>query len=157
LIGEDPNGIPNNLIPYVARVAGGQLPHLNVWGNDYPTPDGTGVRDYIHVLDLALGHRAALDYLAQHRQVCEVFNLGTGQGTSVLQMVHAFEVASGKKIPLRIAPRRPGDIAECWAKTDKALRVLGWQSKLGVSEMCRSTWAYQKNIEILASAGGQIG
>jgi UDP-glucose 4-epimerase len=156
LIGEDPNGIPNNLMPYVARVASGQLPHLNVWGNDYPTPDGTGVRDYIHVVDLAQGHRAAIDYLAANSHVCEVFNLGTGQGTSVLQMVRSFEAASGQIIPLQIAPRRPGDVAECWANPAKAKRVLGWQAELGVGEMCESTWSYQKNIKILGTGGPAV-
>lgn len=154
LIGEDPNGIPNNLMPYVARVAAGKLPHLNVWGNDYPTPDGTGVRDYIHVLDLALGHAAALDYLAQHPSTCEVFNLGTGHGTSVLQMVRAFEAASGQAIQLQMAPRRPGDVAECWANPDKALKLLGWQTKSDVDEMCESTWSYQKNSRIIFGSNG---
>ncbi len=142
LIGEDPNGIPNNLMPYMARVAAGQLPYLNVWGNDYPTPDGTGVRDYIHVQDLAQGHRAALDYLAKHPQTCEVFNLGTGQGTSVLQMVRAFEKAIGQSIPMQIGPRRHGDVAECWADPAKAKALLGWQAQHGLAEMCESGWAF---------------
>ncbi|TSE27916.1 UDP-glucose 4-epimerase [Tepidimonas aquatica] len=142
LIGEDPNGIPNNLMPYIARVAAGRLPHLNVWGDDYPTPDGTGVRDYIHVMDLAEGHRAALDHLARSPQPCEVFNLGTGQGTSVLQMVRAFEQASGQRVPYRIAARRPGDVAACWADPAKAQRVLGWRATHDVHDMCASAWAY---------------
>jgi UDP-glucose 4-epimerase len=142
LIGEDPNGIPNNLMPFIARVAVGRLPHLNVWGNDYATPDGTGVRDYIHVQDLAQGHRAALDYLAKHPQTCEVFNLGTGQGTSVFQMVEAFEHASGQTIPMQIAPRRHGDVAECWADPAKAKILLGWQAEHGLTEMCESGWAF---------------
>ena len=144
LIGEDPNGTPNNLMPYVARVAAGQLPHLNVWGNDYPTPDGTGVRDYIHVVDLAQGHQAALHHLATPQALpCDVFNLGTGQGTSVLQMVHAFEHASGRPVPVHMAPRRPGDVAECWANPAKAQRILGWHAGRGLADMCHSAWAFQ--------------
>lgn len=154
LIGENPNGIPNNLMPYVSRVATGQLPHLNLWGNDYPTLDGTGVRDYIHVVDLAHGHRAALEYLGKKGSVCEVFNLGTGQGTSVLQMVCNFEAACGKSIPVEIGPRRSGDVAECWANPEKAKRLLGWQAKLSVGEMCRSTWAYQKNTRNIEAMDG---
>ena len=142
LIGEDPKGIPNNLMPYVAQVASGKLSHLNVWGVDYPTPDGTGIRDYIHVMDLAKGHAAALDYLGQHHSTCEVFNLGTGLGTSVFEMVKAFEQASGKPIPLQIAPRRPGDVAECWANPAKAQNLLGWQARLGLSDMCESGWCF---------------
>lgn len=140
LIGEDPGGIPNNLMPYIARVAAGQLPHLNVWGNDYPTEDGTGVRDYLHVMDLAEGHRAALEHLAQTDLPCDVFNLGTGQGTSVLQMVRAFEEASGRPVPYRIAARRPGDVAACWADPAKAQRVLGWRATRSLREMCGSAW-----------------
>lgn len=147
LIGEDPLGIPNNLMPYIARVAAGQLEQLAVFGNDYPTPDGTGVRDYIHVMDLAEGHRAALDYLAAHpggAGAC-TWNLGTGQGYSVLEMVEAFAAASGKDIPYRIAPRRAGDIAAFYADPGKAARELGWQARRSLAEMCASTWQFQQN------------
>jgi len=143
LIGEDPNGIPNNLMPYVARVATGQLPHLHVWGNNYPTPDGTGVRDYIHVMDLAEGHRAALDHLGLTQQPYDIFNLGTGQGSSVLQMVQAFEQASGQRIAYQVAARRPGDVASCWADPSKAQRLLGWQTHRNLSQMCASAWGFQ--------------
>lgn len=142
LMGEDPRDIPNNLMPYIARVAVGTLPYLNVFGNDYPTPDGTGVRDYIHVTDLATGHMAALDYAAAHTGV-EVFNLGTGTGYSVLDMVHAFSRACGRDIPYRIAPRRSGDIAACYADATKAKEVLGWSARLGIDDMCRSAWNWQ--------------
>ena len=142
LMGEDPRDIPNNLMPYIARVAVGTLPYLNVFGNDYPTPDGTGVRDYIHVTDLATGHMAALGYAASHTGV-EVFNLGTGTGYSVLDMVHAFSRACGKDIPYRIAPRRSGDIAACYADVTKAKEVLGWSARLGIDDMCRSAWNWQ--------------
>lgn len=142
LIGEDPNGIPNNLMPYIARVAAGRLPHLNIWGNDYPTPDGTGIRDYIHVMDLAEGHLAALQHLPQQTQACEVFNLGTGCGTSVLEMVRVFERASGRPVPYRIAARRPGDVAACWADPTKAQQVLGWRATRTLEEMCASAWRF---------------
>ena len=142
LMGEDPRDIPNNLMPYIARVAVGTLPYLNVFGNDYPTPDGTGVRDYIHVTDLAAGHMAALGYAAAHTGV-EVFNLGTGTGYSVLDMVHAFSRACGKDIPYRIAPRRSGDIAACYADVTKAREVLGWSARLDIDDMCRSAWNWQ--------------
>ena len=142
LMGEDPRDIPNNLRPYIARVAVGTLPYLNVFGNDYPTPDGTGVRDYIHVTDLATGHMAALGYAASHTGV-EVFNLGTGTGYSVLDMVHAFSRACGKDIPYRIAPRRSGDIAACYADVTKAKEVLGWSARLDIDDMCRSAWNWQ--------------
>ena len=142
LMGEDPRDIPNNLMPYIARVAVGTLPYLNVFGNDYPTPDGTGVRDYIHVTDLATGHMATLDYAAAHTGV-EVFNLGTGTGYSVLDMVHAFSRACGRDIPYRIAPRRSGDIAACYADATKAKEVLGWSARLGIDDMCRSAWNWQ--------------
>lgn len=142
LMGEDPRDIPNNLMPYIARVAVGTLPYLNVFGNDYPTPDGTGVRDYIHVTDLATGHMATLDYAAAHTGV-EVFNLGTGTGYSVLDMVHAFSRACGRDIPYRIAPRRSGDIATCYADVTKAKEVLGWSARLGIDDMCRSAWNWQ--------------
>lgn len=146
LIGEDPQGIPNNLMPFIARVAAGQLDELAVFGNDYLTSDGTGVRDYIHVMDLAEGHRAALDYLSTHGDARTPFiwNLGTGQGYSVLEIVNAFEAATGKSIPHRTAPRRPGDIAACYAQTDKAARELGWRAVRTLAEMCASTWRYQE-------------
>lgn len=143
-IGEDPNGVPNNLMPYIARVAVGRLPVLNVWGNDYPTADGTGVRDYIHVMDLAEGHRAALDHLARMAQPLDIFNLGTGSGTSVLQMVAAFEAASGQRVPYRIAPRRAGDVAACWADPSKAQRVLGWRASRTLDDMCASVWRFMQ-------------
>lgn len=140
-IGEDPRGIPNNLMPFVQQVAVGRRPVLTVFGNDYQTKDGTGVRDYIHVMDLSDGHTAALDKLFKTKDLgCEVYNLGTGQGTSVLEMVAAFEKASGKKIPLRIADRRPGDVETVYASTEKAERELNWKAKYGVEEMCRDQW-----------------
>lgn len=142
LIGEDPNGIPNNLLPYIAQVAVGKLPELAVFGNDYPTPDGTGVRDYIHVVDLAEGHLRALEAL-QTRTGAHVWNLGTGQGYSVLDMVRAFEAASGKPVPYRVAPRRPGDIATCYADPAKAERELGWKARRGLDEMMRDAWRWQ--------------
>lgn len=142
LIGEDPRDIPNNLMPYIAKVAAGKLPFLNVFGDDYPTPDGTGVRDYLHVVDLAKGHAAAIDYAEKHAGT-EIFNLGTGEGYSVFDMLHAFERACGKELPYKIAPRRPGDIAECFADPAKAQRVLGWRAELGIDEMCRSSWSWQ--------------
>lgn len=144
LIGEDPNGIPNNLLPYVAQVAAGKLPCLTVFGDDYDTPDGTGVRDYIHVVDLALGHLAALNYVEDHAGA-EAVNLGTGQGTSVLEIVHAFERASGRPVPYRIATRRPGDIASCYADTHKAAKLLNWHATRNIDDMCRDTWNFAKN------------
>lgn len=144
LIGEAPNGIPNNLMPYISQVAVGRREHLSVFGNDYPTPDGTGVRDYIHVVDLARGHVAALAWAAEHGGT-EVFNLGTGHGSSVLELVSAFERATGVPVPYVIAPRRAGDIAECWADPGKAERLLGWRATLGLDEMCRDSWNWQKN------------
>ncbi len=142
LIGEDPNGIPNNLVPYIAQVAVGKLEKLHVYGGDYPTPDGTGVRDYIHVVDLALGHVAALKKLEQG---CGLFvcNLGTGKGYSVLDILHAYEKACGKTLPYVMAPRRPGDIAECYADPTKAREELGWEAKYGIEEMCASSWKWQ--------------
>jgi len=142
LIGEDPSGLPNNLMPFVARVAAGKLPHVNVFGNDYPTPDGTGVRDYIHVVDLAKGHLAALDFLGRESG-WHAINLGTGKGSSVLEMIRAFEKASGRPVPYRIAPRRPGDVACVYAKTDKAAQVLGWRAERTLEDMCASTWKWQ--------------
>lgn len=141
LIGEDPKGIPNNLMPYVAKVAHGELPYLNVFGNDYPTPDGTGVRDYIHVMDLAEGHLAALEHIDSYG--VEAINLGTGVGYSVLDMVKAFEKASGKPVPYKIAPRRPGDIAACYASPEKAARELNWRAKRNLEDMCRDLWNFQ--------------
>ncbi|MBR6750688.1 MAG: UDP-glucose 4-epimerase GalE [Clostridia bacterium] len=143
LIGEDPKGIPNNLMPYVAKVAHGELPYLNVFGNDYDTPDGTGVRDYIHVMDLAEGHLAALEYIDNYG--VEPINLGTGVGYSVLDMVKAFEKASGKPVPYKIAPRRPGDIATCYALPDKAKKEIKWSAKRNLDDMCRDLWNFQKN------------
>jgi UDP-glucose 4-epimerase len=142
LIGEDPNGIPNNLLPYISRVAAGKLPELAIFGNDYPTPDGTGVRDYIHVVDLAEGHLYALKAI-KVRAGAHVWNLGTGQGYSVLQIIRAFEAASGKSVPYRIAPRRPGDIAICYADPTKAECDLGWKAKRGLDEMMRDAWHWQ--------------
>jgi UDP-glucose 4-epimerase len=142
LIGEDPNGIPNNLMPYIAKVAVGSLPELSVFGSDYATPDGTGVRDYIHVVDLARGHLAALKALSVSAGVLTV-NLGTGQGYSVLDVVRAFEAASGKKVPYRIVGRRPGDIAACYADPSKAKSLLGWQAQFGIEDMCRDAWKWQ--------------
>lgn len=142
LIGEDPNGIPNNLLPYIAQVAGGKLPELAVFGNDYPTPDGTGVRDYIHVVDLASGHLSALQAL-QTRTGAHVWNLGTGQGYSVLDMVRALEAASNRPVPYHFAPRRPGDIAICYAEPSKAEKELSWKAKRGLAEMMRDAWRWQ--------------
>ena len=141
-IGEDPNGIPGNLMPYITQVAIGKLECLNVCGNDYPTPDGTGVRVYIHVVDLALGHIKALDRLLKVKG-CEVYNLGTGKGYSVLDVVKAFEKASGIKINYRIAPRRAGDVACCYADATKAKEVLGWQAQYDIDDMCADSWRWQ--------------
>lgn len=141
-IGEDPNGIPGNLMPYITQVAISKLECLNVCGNDYPTPDGTGVRDYIHVVDLALGHIKALDRLLKVNG-CEVYNLGTGKGYSVLDVVKAFEKASGIKINYRIAPRRAGDVACCYADATKAKEVLGWQAQYDIDDMCADSWRWQ--------------
>ena len=144
LIGENPNGIPNNLMPYITQVAVGKLPRLGVFGNDYPTHDGTGVRDYIHVVDLAQGHVKAIEYAASHKGT-EIFNLGTGTGYSVLDIVNAFMRVNGIDIPYDIKPRRPGDIAECYADPAKAREGLGWTAKYGIDEMCRDSWNWQKN------------
>ena len=144
LLGEKPNGIPNNLMPYITQVAQGIRPKLNVFGDDYPTPDGTGVRDYIHVVDLAKGHVAALEYSGAHTG-CEVFNLGTGHGYSVLDLVKTFERANGVKIPYEIVGRRAGDIATCYADTRKAERLLGWRAEKGIEEMCRDAWKWGKS------------
>ena len=144
LIGEDPNGVPNNLMPYVAQVAAGLRPAVQVFGHEYDTPDGTGVRDYIHVVDLAHGHLAALHHLPQ-QSGWQAYNLGTGQGHSVLDMVNAFEQASGKTVAYNIVGRRPGDVASCYAKVEKAQRELSWQAERGLQQMCRDAWAWQQH------------
>ena len=143
LIGEDPNGIPNNLVPYIAKVAVGKREMVHVSGNDYPTPDGTGVRDYIHVVDLARGHVAAIKKLEEKTGLF-ICNLGTGKGYSVLDVIHAFSKACGRELPYVIDPRRPGDIAECWADPSKAKRELGWVAEYGIDEMCADSWNWQK-------------
>ncbi len=142
LIGEDPKGIPNNLVPYIAQVAIGKHPHVNVFGNDYDTPDGTGVRDYIHVVDLAVGHVKAIKKLADKEGV-SIYNLGTGVGYSVLDVIHAYEKACGKKLPYVIQPRRAGDIATCYSRCDKAAKELGWTAKYGIEDMCADSWNWQ--------------
>ncbi len=144
LIGEDPRGIPNNLMPYIAQVAVGKLQKLSVFGDDYPTPDGTGVRDYVHVVDLAKGHVKAIEWAIKNKG-CEEINLGTGKGTSVLELKNAFEKASGITIPFVIAPRRPGDTAENYSNPEKAKTLLGWESELDINDMCGDTWNWQKN------------
>lgn len=143
LIGEEPKGIPNNLMPYITKVAKGELEKLRVFGNDYPTPDGTGIRDYIHVMDLAEGHVAAYNHLTEG---VHIYNLGTGKGTSVLELVHAFEEANGIKIPYEIVGRRPGDIAVCYADVSKAERELGWKAKRSIIEMCRDAWKFESSL-----------
>lgn len=142
-IGEDPRGIPNNLMPYITQVAVGRREKLSVFGDDYDTPDGTGVRDYIHVVDLAKGHVAAVDYVAKNAG-CEVFNLGTGTGYSVLEMVHTFRQVNDVPLPYVIAPRRPGDIATCYAEPGKSLEKLGWKAEKSLADMCRDAWNWQK-------------
>ena len=144
LIGENPNGIPNNLMPYVSQVAVGKLPYLNINGNDYPTSDGTGVRDYIHVVDLALGHIKAVSRVLKKTGV-DIYNLGTGVGYSVLDVVETFKRVNQVDVPYKIAPRRPGDIATCYANADKALKELGWKAERNLEDMCRDTWNWQKN------------
>ncbi|MBN2545555.1 MAG: UDP-glucose 4-epimerase GalE [Spirochaetes bacterium] len=144
LIGEDPNGIPNNLVPYIAQVAVGKLKQLRVFGNDYPTPDGTGIRDYIHVVDLALGHIKAIEKLKEN-QGLSIYNLGTGRGYSVLEVIKAFEKASVKKIPYTIVDRRSGDIASCYADPHKANKELKWNAKYNIDDMCEDAWRWQKN------------
>ncbi|CAL0313383.1 unnamed protein product [Lupinus luteus] len=145
-LGEDPRGIPNNLMPYIQQVAVERLPELNVYGHDYPTKDGSAVRDYIHVMDLADGHIAALRKLFTTENIgCAAYNLGTGHGTSVFEMVSAFEKACGKKIPVKLCPRRPGDATEVYASTEKAEKELGWKAKYGTEEMCRDQWNWAKN------------
>ena len=143
-IGEDPNGIPNNLMPYINYVASGKLDHLNVFGDDYDTPDGTGVRDYIHVVDLALGHLKAIEKAREIKGI-EIYNLGTGKGYSVLDIVKAFEKATGIKIKYEITPRRPGDIATCYADPSKAKKELGWEATRDLEQMCKDSWRYTKN------------
>lgn len=145
LIGEQPNGVPNNLMPYITQVASGIRPHLNVFGNDYDTPDGTGVRDYIHVVDIAKGHIAAVEF-AMKNKGAEVINLGTGNGYSVLEIVKAFERVNGVAVPYEIAPRRAGDIAQCYADASKAERVLGWKAQFDLDTMCKDAWNWEKNI-----------
>lgn len=144
LIGEDPKGIPNNLMPYITQVAVGRLKELSVFGNDYDTVDGTGVRDYIHVVDLARGHIKAVEFLNGHKG-CEAINLGTGNGTSVLQLVNAFEKASGVKVPYKIVGRRAGDPAKVYADAEKAKKLLGWTAEYGIERMCADNWRWQKN------------
>ena len=143
-IGEDPNGIPNNLMPYITQVAAGRLEQLGVFGDDYPTHDGTGVRDYIHVVDLAKGHVKAIEYSAGHKGA-EIFNLGTGTGYSVLDIVKAFERVNGIKIPYAIKPRRAGDVAECYANADKAEKLLGWKAEKSLDDMCYDSWNWQSH------------
>ncbi len=145
LIGEDPNGVPNNLMPFLARVAAGKLPCLNIFGGDYDTPDGTGVRDYIHVMDLAEGHLAAVNLVSVEGAPFDAFNLGTGRGQSVLEMIKAFEQACGLSIQSQIIPRRAGDISACYAKADKAATSLGWVASRPLDDMCHSTWMFQMN------------
>jgi UDP-glucose 4-epimerase len=145
LIGEDPQGIPNNLMPFVAQVAVGLRPHLNIFGDDYPTSDGTGVRDYIHVMDLAIGHLKALEALGRwaHPGECLTVNLGTGTGYSVLEIVQAFEQSSGKKVACKVSPRRPGDVAACYADPAKATALLGWRAERTLADMCADAWRWQ--------------
>ncbi len=142
LIGEDPRGIPNNLMPYICQTAVGRRERLNVFGNDYPTPDGTGVRDYIHVCDLARGHVAAIEYALKHTGAIPI-NLGTGNGVSVLELLHAFEQACGHRIPYAIAGRRAGDVAECYADPSRAYELLGWKARCGIDRMCEDAWRWQ--------------
>ncbi len=142
-LGEDPRGAPNNLLPYIAQVAVGRRPHLRIFGNDYNTRDGTGVRDYVHVVDLVRGHLAALDYLAVQGPQLSVHNLGTGHGSSVMEAIRAFEEASEREIPYCVVARRPGDIAECWSDTTKARRELGWTAEFDLNAMCRDAWLWQ--------------
>jgi len=151
LIGEDPNGVPNNLMPFISRVASGRLKSLSVFGDDYDTPDGTGVRDYIHVTDLAAGHIAALGVISKHDAPISTWNLGTGQGYSVLEMVRSFERVNGVCVPYRIADRRPGDVASCYASPDKARAELGWEATLGLDAMCASIWRFER---LLATSNG---
>ena len=146
LIGENPSGVPNNLMPFISRVAAGRLDQLSVFGDDYDTPDGTGVRDYVHVVDLAEGHVAALDCIAAGDTSLGIWNLGTGEGYSVLDMVASFERVNGVKIPYRIAPRRPGDVASCYASPDRASDELAWTAKRGLDDMCGSSWTFERTL-----------
>ena len=146
LIGEKPNGIPNNLMPYITQVADHKLEQLSIYGSDYDTIDGTGVRDYIHVVDLAIGHVLAIEYAIKHKG-CETFNLGTGHGYSVLEIVNAFEKANGIKIPYKLVDRRSGDIASCYADTNKAYEKLGFKTKFEIEEMCKDSWNFQQNLK----------
>lgn len=146
LIGENPNGVPNNLMPFISRVAAGRLSELSVFGNDYDTPDGTGVRDYIHVVDLADGHVAALDTISKAEPALSTWNLGTGQGYSVLDMVEAFERVNDVRIPYRIAPRRDGDVASCYASPERAARELGWTAQRDLDAMCASSWSFERTL-----------
>lgn len=146
LIGEDPNGIPNNLLPFIARVANGRLPELMIFGNDYDTPDGTGVRDFIHVMDLAEGHAKALPFVCKNQGWIAI-NLGCGRGYSVLEVIKAFEKASGKKIPYSFAPRREGDIAANWCAPDRARELLGWQAQYNIEDMCRDSWNFESHLK----------
>ncbi|MDP3781470.1 MAG: UDP-glucose 4-epimerase GalE [Sphingopyxis sp.] len=146
LIGENPNGVPNNLMPFISRVAAGRLSELSVFGNDYDTPDGTGVRDYIHVVDLADGHVAALDTISKAEPALSTWNLGTGQGYSVLDMVEAFERVNDVRIPFRIAPRRDGDVASCYASPERAARELGWTAQRDLGAMCASSWSFERTL-----------
>lgn len=150
LIGENPNGEPNNLMPYIAQVAVGQRSELNIFGDDYSTQDGTGVRDYVHVMDLAEGHVAALSFLGQNRG-WHTFNLGTGQGYSVLEMVRAFERTSGRRVPYRLTSRRAGDVAECYANSQKAAELLRWTAERGLDDMCASAWQFQRSVSFAAN------
>ena len=145
LIGEEQQGVPNNLMPYITQVAAGIRPHLNVFGNDYPTPDGSGIRDFIHIVDLARGHAAAVDYVLQHDGL-QAVNLGTGRGYSVLELVGCFEQTNGVRVPYKIAPRRSGDVAVCFAATDKAARLLGWRAQKDLADMCRDAWRWQQKL-----------
>ena len=144
LIGEDPNGIPNNLLPYITKVAIGELEILSVFGDDYPTPDGTCIRDYIHVVDLAAGHVKAIEKIKENPGV-EIYHLGTGNGYSVLEVIENFKKASGMDVPYKIAPRRAGDVPMCYANPDKAKRELGWEAQYGIAQMCADSWNWQKN------------
>lgn len=153
LIGEDPNGIPNNLMPFVTKVAAGALPELAVFGDDYPTPDGTGVRDYIHVMDLAEGHLAALETIVRANRPIVTWNLGTGTGYSVLDIVRTFAEVNGMPLPHRIAPRRPGDVASCYASPDKARDELGWTARRTLADMCESAWRFERGLRQRSEAG----
>ncbi|MFL2496228.1 MAG: GDP-mannose 4,6-dehydratase [Porticoccaceae bacterium] len=147
LIGENPKGVPNNLVPYIAKVAEGSLPYLNIYGGDYPTKDGTGVRDYIHVVDLAMGHVSAVEHLTEEMEKVAIFNLGTGRGASVIEMIKAYEQACGLTVRYKVVERRPGDVAECFAGVDKAKSMLGWAANRSIDEMCQSSWTFQKNLK----------